>query len=165
MLKPKDQSTVFELSSKDGEGGRGVRERFICSWKLKSIIVTHNKHKIYPFGRHVTGFLVYCGDNYMAVQIMMPRHYPVTYKKKLSFKLEELAQTLKAVGYLGYYGKFEIDTHHQRVIHYVEGSIAQPIVGRKEVRHYKFIDDPSASSGQRLILSSRNRELTWLRKH
>jgi hypothetical protein len=133
-----------------------VKEKFLGSWKLKSVIVTNNNHKIYPFGKHVKGFLIYLPNDYMAVQIMMPRHYPITDKEKLTFDLNELAQTLKATGYLAYYGKYEIESHHQRIIHHVEGSIAQPIVGGKEVRHYRFTDD-------KLILSRGNMELTWVK--
>lgn len=95
-------------------------------------------------------------NDYMAVQIMMPRHYPIPDNEKLTFKLEELAQTLKSAGYLSYFGKYEIDTHHQRIIHHVEGSIAQPIIGGKEVRHYRFADS-------KLILSSGNMELMWVK--
>jgi lipocalin-like protein len=134
-----------------------LKLKFIGSWNLKSIIVTHNDHKIYPFGRNVSGFLVYTDSGYMAVQIMMPRHYPISDKEKLNFNLVELAQTLKSTGYLAYYGTYEIDSHNQRIIHNVYGSIAQPIVGGKEIRHYKLIDN------NKLILSKGNMELTWLR--
>jgi hypothetical protein len=134
-----------------------VKLKFIGSWHLRSIIVTHNNHKIFPFGKNVSGFLVYTENDHMAVQIMMPRQYPVPDKEKMTFKLEELAQTLKSTGYLAYFGTYEIDSHHQRVTHNVQGSIAQPISGGKEIRHYKLIDD------NKLVLSSGNMELTWLR--
>lgn len=140
-----------------------IKEKFIGSWQLKSIIVSHNGYRIYPFGKHVSGFLVYIDNGFMAVQIMMPRRYPVTEKEKAAFHLEELAQTLKAAGYLAYYGKFDIDTHHQRVTHHVEGSLAQPLVGGTEVRHYKFIEDSISGSVQKLVLSSGNMELTWIK--
>lgn len=137
-----------------------IKDKFLGSWKLKSVIVTHNGHKIYPFGRHLTGFLVYLPNDHMAVQIMMPKHYPISGKEKQEFKLQELAQTLKTTGYLAYYGKYEIEMNHQRIIHHVEGSIAQPIIGGKEVRHYRFIDDPA---GQKLILSRGNMDLLWVK--
>jgi len=147
MPKSKDQISIPPSPHERGAGG--VRLKLLGSWHLKSIIVTHNNHKIYPFGKHVKVFLVYLPNDNMAVQIMMPRKYPIPDNEKLSFKLEELAQTLKATGYRAYFGLYEIDTHHQRVIHHVESSIAQLIVGGKEVRHYRFADN-------KMILSSGN---------
>jgi hypothetical protein len=139
-----------------------IKEKFLGSWKLKSIVVLNNGHKIYPFGKHVKGLLIYTPNDYMAVQIMIPRKYPVTPRDKESFHLEELAQTLKSTGYLAYYGKYEIDSHHQRVIHHVEGSIAQPIIGGTEVRHYRF-DEYSGDLHKFLTLSRGNMELLWFK--
>jgi len=99
------------------------------SFKLNYI--TNNNLKIYPFSGQVKGFLTYCENNYMAVQIRMPRKYPVSEKEKTAFKLEEPAQTLKTIGYLAYYGKFEIDIHHHRIMHHLEGSICPANSGRE----------------------------------
>ena len=128
--------------------------KFHGTLHLKSLIVSDGSHYIYPFGRHVKGLLIYMPNDYMAVQIMMPKHYPIQEKEKQKFDLEELAQTLKSIGHLAYYGKYEVDTHRRRVIHLVEGSIAQPIAGKAEVRQYSFI-------GDKLILSRGNMDLTW----
>lgn len=137
-----------------------IKQKFIGTWKLESVIVKHGSNDLYPFGREVKGILFY-DENYMSVQIMMPHIPPLTSERKEQIKLEDLAHTLKTVGYMGYFGTYDIDEANEQVIHHVEGAITQNITRKDEVRKYRF--DPSAGSGDCLILSKGNMELKWKR--
>ena len=129
--------------------------RFIGTWKLENVIVKHGNIKLLPFGREVTGLLFY-GKGYMSVQIMMPSNIPLEHMPEKKYKLKDLAWALKHLGYMGYYAKFELNEEKQEVIHHVEGSIVQSLLGRKEVRKYRFEDGL-------MILSAGPMELSWKR--
>jgi hypothetical protein len=132
-----------------------IKNKFIGTWKLDSITVKHGGHNLHPFGKHVKGILFY-SEKHMSVQIMMPVHYPLTPERKASLRLEELAQTLKNAGYMGYWGTWHIRKETQTVIHKVEGSIAQPVVHKHEIRKFKF-------EHYKLILSTGPMYLEWER--
>ena len=132
-----------------------IRNKFIDTWMLESVIVKHGHHKIYPFGKDVKGILIY-GMKYMSVQIMMPVHYPISETRKHHLKLEDFAQTLKNIGYMGYFGTYEMDEANHRIIHNVEGAIAQKLTGGQEIRTFRFKD-------AKLILAKGPLELTWSR--
>jgi hypothetical protein len=57
---------------------------------------------------------------------------------------------------MGYWGSWHVKTENHTVIHKVEGSIAQPIVHKNEIRKYRFEEG-------RMILSSGPMELIWRR--
>ena len=123
------------------------------SWKLESISIKHGEQVLHPFGKHVKGILFY-GEKRMSVQIMMPIHYPITHERKINIDLKELAHSLKTTGYMGYWGTYHIKTENHTVIHKVEGSNAQPIVGGNQIRKYRFHES-------KLILSTGPMELVW----
>lgn len=127
--------------------------KFLGTWKLESVVVKQGNTIMYPFGKDVKGILFY-GEKYMSVQIMMPLE-SLTEEKKQQLKLEDLAHTLKTIGYMGYFGTYEIDEINKRVIHKVDGSITQN-VGEQEIRNYRFEND-------KLVLSKGAMELSWLK--
>ncbi len=130
-----------------------IKQKFIGTWNLESVIVKHDGNTLYPFGKDVKGILFY-GEKYMSVQIMMPVDYPFTEERKNSIVLEELAHSIKTAGYMGYWGTYHIEEENHTVIHKVEGSIAQPRVGKDEIRKFRF-------NVEKLILSTGPMELTW----
>jgi len=132
-----------------------MSNKFIGTWELESVIVKQGDTVIHPFGKDAKGILFY-GDEYMSVQIMMPVDYPLSDERKQQLKLEDLAHTLKTIGYMGYFGTYEIDEVNQKVIHNVEGAIAQTRIGKEEIRNYWFEDG-------KLVLSTGTTELTWLK--
>lgn len=132
-----------------------LKQRFIGCWKLLSINIKHGASVLHPFGKHVKGMLFY-GKDHMSVQIMMPVHYPLAHDRKLTLKLEELAHSSKTAGYMGYWGSWHINSESHTLIHKVEGSIAQPIVHKNEIRKFRFEDG-------KLILSSGPLRLSWQR--
>jgi hypothetical protein len=128
-----------------------MTNKFIGTWKLESVIIKHGDTVIYPFGKDVKGILFY-SEKYMSVQIMMPLD-SISEERKKQLKLEDLAHTLKTIGYMGYFGTYEIDEVNQKVIHNVEGSITQNS-GEQEIRNFRFEND-------KLVLSKGQMELTW----
>ena len=135
-----------------------IKKKFIGTWSLESVIVKHGEQLIYPFGKNPKGVLFY-DEKHMSVQIMMPIDKPITEERKNQLKLEDLAHTLKTIGYMGYFGTYDIDEENGEVIHHTEGAITQNIAGKDEIRKFRF--DPSAGSEECLILSKGNMELTW----
>ena len=132
-----------------------IKQKLIGTWILESIIVKNGDTILYPFGKKVKGVLFY-SDNYMSVQIMMPVKFPLTPEYKHNINLEELAQSLKTAGYMGYFGPYEIDEVNEKIIHNVEGSITQNLVGEKQLRNYHF-------ENEKLVLSTGNMYLKWVK--
>jgi hypothetical protein len=128
-----------------------MQNKFIGTWNLESVVIKQGNTLMYPFGKDVKGMIFY-GEKYMSVQIMMPIE-SLTDQRKQQLKLKDLAHTLKTIGYMGYFGTYEIDEANQRIIHKVQGSITQN-VGEEEIRTYRFEDN-------KLILSKGDLELTW----
>jgi len=133
-----------------------MRNKFKGRWKLKEVIVKHGESIIYPFGKDIRAILFY-DDEYMSVQIMMPHDLPLEHMPEKKIKLKDLAWALMNLGYMGYFGKYEIDEEKQVIIHHVEGAIVQSLVGGKEVRKYRF------EHGE-MTLSAGPMELTWIRE-
>lgn len=132
-----------------------IKEKFIGRWKLKSVIVRHGETIIYPFGRQVHALLFY-DEEYMSVQIMMNHDLPLEHMPEKKLNLKDLAWALRHLGYMGYFGKYEIDEEKHQIIHHVEGAIVQSLVGGKEIRKYRF------EHGE-MILSAGPMELRWKR--
>lgn len=132
-----------------------IKEKFVGKWQLESVIVKHGDNIIYPFGKEVKGLLFYDNDH-MSVQIMMPNTTPIqkTLTKDRNLNLKDMAWCLKNLGYMGYFGKYNIDEVNKQIIHHVDASISQNIVGGDEIRNYLFSDDG-------LILSTGPMELKW----
>jgi len=132
-----------------------IKQKFIGTWKLESIIVKDGNNILYPFGKELKGILFY-SENYMSVQIMMLMKHNIL-PEQITINHGLLAQTLKSAGYLGYFGTYKINEDKEMIIHNVEGSIAQRVTGWEQSRKYKFEDG-------KLILSSGNMGLTWVRE-
>ena len=57
---------------------------------------------------------------------------------------------------MGYFGPYEIDESNETIIHNVEGSISQPLVGSKQLRKYHF-------ERGKLVLSTGPMSLKWVK--
>ncbi|MCC6865342.1 MAG: lipocalin-like domain-containing protein [Ignavibacteria bacterium] len=132
-----------------------IKQKFLGRWKLKSIIVKYDDTVIYPFGREINAILFY-DELYMSVQIMMPLKKSLEHLPENGLNLKDLAWALKNIGYMGYFGKYEIDEEMQQIKHHVEGAIVQSLVGGTEIRNYRFENDE-------MILSAGPMQLKWVR--
>jgi hypothetical protein len=136
-----------------------VRERLIGSWRLVSYETRD------PVGRRgapyadAVGRLTYDGLGNMTGQVMRPDRARVEVGKGN-------AQSVRAayIGYIAYFGSYEVAPDGASVVHHVEGALNPEWVGGRQVRKLRF-------DGDRLVLSADVRKngdivahtLTWER--
>jgi hypothetical protein len=136
-----------------------MRDRLIGNWRLVSYVTSEVDGKRgAPYGEAV-GRLMYDANGNMAGQVMRPGRARVELG-------EGNAQQVRAayLGYIAYFGTYEVAADGQSVIHHVDGSLNPAWVGGDQARRMRF-------DGERLILSADVRKngetvthtLTWER--
>jgi len=136
-----------------------MKERLIGNWRLVSYVTTEPGGKRgTPYG-DAAGRLMYDANGNMAGQVMRPDRARVELG-------EGSAQQVRAayLGYIAYFGTYEIAADGQSVVHHVDGSLNPAWVGGDQVRGMRF-------DGDRLVLSAEGRKngetvthtLTWER--
>jgi catechol 1,2-dioxygenase len=133
-----------------------LKQKFIGRWKLKYAIIRYDNSVIFPFGKNLKSILFY-DEDYMSVQIMMNKNQQIN-EQSNNLNLKDLAWALKNIGYLAYFAKYEIDDNKKIIKHFVKGSIVQSIVGKTEIRNYKFENNYND-----LVLSAGPMELRWIK--
>ena len=119
-----------------------MKERLIGNWRLLSYVTTEKDGKRgSPYGNAV-GRLMYDERGNMAGQVMRPGRARVELG-------EGNAQQVRAayLGYIAYFGTYQIAADGQSVVHHVDGSLNPAWVGGAQVRRMRF-------EGERLILSA-----------
>ena len=119
-----------------------MKDRLIGNWRLVSYVTTETDGKRgKPYGDAV-GRLMYDDNGNMAGQVMRPDRARVELG-------EGNAQQVRAayLGYIAYFGTYEIAENGQSVVHHVDGSLNPAWVGGDQVRRMRF-------DGERLILST-----------
>ena len=138
---------------------KAVRARLIGAWKLVSyetLDATGRRGK--PYAAAV-GRLTYDEHGNMSGQVMRPDRSRVEVGKGN-------AQTVRAayIGYIAYFGSYEVAPDGASVVHHVEGALNPQWVGGTQVRKLRL-------EGDRLVLSADVRKageivthtLTWER--
>lgn len=136
-----------------------LETRLVGSWRLVLYeTVDEGGRRSRPYGDAV-GRLTYDADGNMTGQVMRPNRAPVSLG-------EGYAQQLRTayIGYIAYFGTYEVARDGQSVIHRVEASLNPAWVGGNQVRTMRF-------DGDRLILHANvekaggivRHELTWER--
>jgi hypothetical protein len=136
-----------------------MKERLVGTWRLLSYETDELGGKRgKPYGDAV-GRLEYDDHGNMSGQVMRPGRAHVE-------RGDGNAQQVRAayIGYIAYFGTYEVAPDGERVIHHVEGSLNPAWVGGRQVRLMRF-------EGDRLVLSadvSKNGDtvrhtLTWER--
>jgi len=136
-----------------------ARDRLIGSWRLVSYETRDPAGRTTrPYGEAV-GRLSYDALGNMAGQVMRPSRAPVQLGTGA-------AQQIRAayLGYIAYFGSYEVAPDGQSVTHHVEAALNPEWVGGDQVRRLRF-------DGDRLVLSAGVRkndevvthELTWER--
>ncbi len=132
-----------------------MKARLIGSWRLVSYETTDaSGRRGKPYGDAV-GRISYDANGNMAGQVMRPDRAAVAGGE---------AQAARAayVGYIAYFGTYEVAADGRSIVHHVEGALNPAWVGGDQVRMLRF-------EGDRLILSTETRknggtvthELTW----
>jgi hypothetical protein len=138
---------------------KAISERLVGSWRLLSYeTLDRAGRRGQPYAAAV-GRLTYDDRGNMTGQVMRPDRARVTIGIGN-------AQTVRAayIGYISYFGSYEVAPDGASVVHRVEGALNPEWVGGEQVRKLRF-------DGERLVLSadvSKNGEivthrLTWER--
>ena len=138
---------------------KAVAERLIGSWRLLSYeMVDPSGRRGQPYAAAV-GRLTYDDRGNMSGQVMRPDRARVEVGKGN-------AQSVRAayIGYIAYFGSYEVAPDGATVVHRVEGALNPEWVGGTQVRKLRF-------DGDRLVLSADVRKgadivthtLTWER--
>lgn len=119
-----------------------MNERLVGHWRLVTYeTVDPSGRRGRPYGDAV-GRLSYDDRGNMSGQVMRPDRARVELG-------EGNAQQVRAayMGYIAYFGTYELDHDGTRVIHHVQGSLNPAWVGGDQVRGLRF-------DGERLVLST-----------
>ena len=138
---------------------KSVSSRLIGAWRLVSYETQDAKDRRGKPYADAVGRLTYDGHGNMSGQVMRPHRARVEVGKGN-------AQTVRAayIGYIAYFGSYDVAADGASVVHHVEGALNPEWVGGKQVRKLRF-------EGDRLVLSADVRKageivthtLTWER--
>jgi hypothetical protein len=114
-----------------------VAERLVGAWRLVSWEAFDSEGQVtFPLGRDAIGQLFYDQAGRMSAQLMRRNQAHFESKDWREATIEERASAW--LGYFGYFGSYEIDEAAGVVAHLIEGSWFPNLVGKKELRHYRF---------------------------
>ncbi len=99
----------------------------------------------FPYGQDATGILIYLPDGYMSAQIMRPNRPLFASREARVGKPEEIEKAY--LGYLAYWGRYEVNEAASSVTHYPEGSLFPNWVGMAQLRHLEL-------NGNRLVIKT-----------
>jgi hypothetical protein len=125
-----------------GDAMKAVSERLIGSWRLVSYeTVDRNGRRGEPYAAAV-GRLTYDAAGKMTGQVMRPG------RARVEVGIGN-AQSVRAayIGYIAYFGAYEVAADGATVVHHVEGALNPEWVGGTQVRKLRF-------EGERLVLSA-----------
>lgn len=142
------------------------REPFVGTWRL----VAANFYKadgtlLKLYGEDPRGIFVYDEGGRMCVQIMQSER-PLLPKRRLAENAAEHYHQI-LIGYIAYFGTYDVDEKACTVTHHVQGSLIPNWVGTDLVREYEF-------EGNRMTLRTAaspmrgdimRGELIWERMH
>jgi hypothetical protein len=141
----------------------GGGDQFVGTWELELIEIQRpngewDHWKDGRFGPDPIGIIIYDSIGNMAGQIMARNRPAVDSSEIISGKVtpEEIQSII--IGYVAYFGKYEVNEKEGYVVHHRRGSLFSKRVGTGAKRFFKFI-------GGRLILTlpSGERRFIWKR--
>ena len=110
------------------------------TWELVSFELRFSSGEIiYPFGKKVKGLLIYTKGGYMSGKLMPSERTHFASPNPLGGTPTEAKAAFD--GFIGYYGKYEIDTEKNIVNHYVEGSLFPNWEGQIQERFFELNDN------------------------
>jgi hypothetical protein len=113
-----------------------MSNRLVGNWTLVSYdAVAPDGTRSLPFGEAV-GRLSYDEHGHMSGQVMRPARAPVSVGRGE-------AQQVRAayIGYIAYFGTYEVNAAHNTVTHHVHGALNPRWVGGDQVRKMRFDGD------------------------
>lgn len=112
-----------------------MKHPLVGHWTLVSYdAVAPDGTRSLPFG-HAVGRLSYDEHGHMSGQVMRPGRARVS--------LEGNAQQVRAayIGYIAYFGRYEVNAAGDSVTHFVEGALNPAWVGGEQMRQLRFDGD------------------------
>ncbi len=117
---------------------KDVRAKLLGTWRLISYESRiSGKETAYPFGEDAVGQLTYDSTGRMSAQLMKSQR-PRSLSVNLSIGSEE---EITAVGYLTYFGTFEVEEDKGMVTHHVEGALFPKWIGTKLRRLFELSEE------------------------
>ncbi len=134
------------------------------TWRLVSFELKFSeKETLYPFGKEVKGLLIYTGGGYMSGKLMPSGRSRFVSPDPLKGTPAEIKAAFES--FIGYYGRYEIDSEKNIVRHYVEGSMFPNWEDRIQERFFELhgnlltLSTPPLSYGEENAVGV----LTWER--
>ncbi|MBS4031522.1 MAG: lipocalin-like domain-containing protein [Clostridiales bacterium] len=109
-----------------------LKAKLYGTWSIVSYESRIGQDVSYPFGKDVVGQLKYGPDGKMSAQLMQSGRSKVSSVDVYVGSEKELT----AIGYLAYFGTFDVDEEKGIVTHYVEGALFPRWVDTKLTRLY-----------------------------
>ena len=123
-----------------------VKDKFPGTWKLVSFEAwTADGRASYPLGPDPTGVLMYDASGHFAGQVLRAGRVRFASDNMRNGTEEEVLSAY--LGYIAYFGRYEVDEAEAVVTHHVEGSLYPNWMGGVQTRHFEF-------AGNGLILST-----------
>lgn len=114
--------------------------QFIGSWELISYQLSLPSGAVLePFSDHPVGRILYQKNGEMSAQLMRPASSPFTSPDPLQATPEESDRAWR--NYIGYWGKFRVDSEARTVVHYIEGGWFPNWIGQEQIRSFRFDRD------------------------
>jgi hypothetical protein len=121
-------------------------EPLVGAWRLVRITGKRsNGSVVYPFGEHAQGSLIYTASGRFSAHVMRPDRPRLASGNRASASVAELEANF--LGYVAYYGSYDLHADDGYVIHNVEGSLFPNWEGQPQKRFFE-------KSGRRLLLKS-----------
>jgi hypothetical protein len=119
-------------------------KQILGTWRIISYEAQHADGTItYPLGQQVQGTITYTPGGYMTVNLMQPDRPRFASGDARNGTPEEYA--VAYLGYLAYFGRYEVNAAEGYVTHILEGSLYPDWVGTQQKRFFSF-------SGNRVTL-------------
>lgn len=118
-----------------------LKEDFVGSWQLIDYVtLLEDGTRIEPLGASPYGIGTYTEAGWMSAHLMRRDRRLLGHTRPALDRLPPglLAET--AAGYIGYAGKFSVDSEWSRIIHHVEAAFIPDWIGTDMIREYQFAE-------------------------
>jgi hypothetical protein len=150
--------TLVTPTAQSRPDAAAVKQKLIGSYRLVSYL-QYDEKGVERKANFTIGQISYDAANRMSAHLMAPNR-PTVGRGQTPTDAQRAAA---AAGYVGYFGRYEIDAERGVVTHHVDGSSTQNMVGTAMPRWYEFSPD-----GNTLYLMTKNGDritgrLQWVR--
>ena len=118
-----------------------LKEDFVGSWQLIDYVtLLEDGTRIEPLGASPYGSGTYTEAGWMSAHLMRRDRRRLGHTRPALDRLPSDLLTETAAGYIGYAGKFSVDSESSRIIHHVEAAFIPDWIGTDMIREYQFAE-------------------------